>query len=57
MNASGLFDFRFVDRNEEQKSLNNFFQNVTKQTLWIKGNSGFGKTTFFNFAYNSWENY
>lgn len=57
MNASGLFDFRFVDRNEEQKSLNNFFQNVTKQTLWIKGNSGFGKTTFFNFVYNSWENY
>lgn len=57
MKTSELFDFQFVDRNKEQKVLNNFFQNRTEQTLWIKGNSGLGKTTFFNFVYSNWRNY
>lgn len=57
MRTPELFDFQFVDRNEERKILNNFFQNVTEQTLWIKGDSGLGKTTFFNYVYNNWRNY
>lgn len=57
METSELFNFQFVDRNKEQKILNNFFQNITEQTLWIKGDSGLGKTTFFNYVYENWTNY
>lgn len=57
MKTTELFDFRFVDRNKEQAILNNFFQNGAENTLWIKGESGLGKTTFFNFVYRNWKNY
>lgn len=57
MKTTELFDFRFVDRNKEQIILNNFFQSGADNTLWIKGKSGLGKTTFFNFVYSNWKNY
>ena len=37
MKTSDLFNFQFVDRSKEQKIINNFFQNITGKTLWIKG--------------------
>ena len=52
-----LFDFKFVDRENEQKILNNFFMNKMEKTLWIKGLSGMGKTTFFNYVYENWNEY
>lgn len=58
MKTTELFNFRFVDRVREQEELNSFFMNDTDNTLWIKGDSGFGKTTFFNYVYqNGWSNY
>ena len=57
MKTSDLFNFQFVDRSKEQKIINNFFQNITGKTLWIKGESGLGKTAFFNYVYNNWNNY
>lgn len=55
METLDLFKFRFVDRINEQRVFNNFFENKTEMTLWIKGNSGYGKTTFFNKAYDKWK--
>lgn len=57
MKTTELFDFRFVDRKREQEILNNFFENKTETTLWIKGDGGLGKTTFFNYVYNNWQKY
>ncbi len=58
MKTTELFNFRFVDRVREQEELNNFFMNKSDSTLWIKGDSGFGKTTFFNYVYqNKWTDY
>lgn len=47
MDTTELFEFCFVDREQERQILNNFFNNKQETTLWIKGASGFGKTTFF----------
>lgn len=58
MKTTELFNFRFVDRTYEREILNNFFMNKSEDTLWIKGNSGFGKTTFFNYVVgDKWKNY
>ena len=57
MDATQLFNFRFVDREHEREVLNNFFINNSESTLWIKGNSGIGKTTFFKYMYEKWNNY
>ena len=57
MKTTDLFNFRFVDRGREREILNAFFQNNTDNVLWIKGGSGFGKTTFFNYVYNNWKEF
>lgn len=57
MDTTELFKFRFVDRAYERQILNNFFINKSKNVLWIKGDSGLGKTTFFNYMYESWNDY
>lgn len=57
MNTTELFKFRFVDREYERKIINNFFLNKSDKTLWIKGDSGLGKTTFFNYMYDNWNSY
>ena len=61
MNTTELFKFRFVDREYERQILNNFFLNKSDKTLWIKGDSGLGKTTFFNYMYekkkSAWPHY
>lgn len=40
-----LFDFNFVDRNNERKTISNFInQKIDNNILWINGQSGVGKT-------------
>lgn len=50
MKSTELFDFRFVDRKKEKSIIEKFFSEHSGDTLWIKGGSGLGKTTFFNFV-------
>lgn len=50
MKTTELFNFRFVDRKKEQEKLKRFFADNLESTLWIKGKSGLGKTTFFNYV-------
>ena len=57
MKTTELFNFPFVDRTYERDIINNFFNNKSETTLWIKGASGFGKTTFFNYMYDNWDQY
>ena len=57
MDTTELFEFCFVDREQERQILNNFFNNKQETTLWIKGASGFGKTTFFNYMFEKWNQY
>lgn len=46
MKTTELFNFPFVDRTYERDIINNFFNNKSETTLWIKGASGFGKQHF-----------
>ena len=57
MNTTDLFKFQFVNRNREQDILNLFFSDKSENTLWIKGESGMGKTTFFNYVFKNWNEY
>lgn len=57
MKTTELFNFPFVDRIYERDAINNFFNIKKETTLWIKGSSGFGKTTFFNYMYENWNQY
>lgn len=57
MDTTELFEFCFVDREQERQILNNFFNNKQETTLWIKGASGLGKTTFFNYMFEKWNQY
>jgi len=57
MNTTELFNFRFVDREHERDIITNFFNNKKETTLWIKGSSGFGKTTFFNYMFENCNQY
>lgn len=57
MNTTELFKFRFVDREHERDIISNFFDNKKETTLWIKGASGFGKTTFFNYMFENCSQY
>lgn len=50
MKSTELFDFRFVDRKKERIIIEKFFSEHSGNTLWIKGSSGLGKTTFFNYV-------
>lgn len=50
MKSTELFDFRFVDRKKEKSIIEKFFSEHSGNTLWIKGGSGLGKTTFFNYV-------
>lgn len=50
MKSIDLFDFRFVDRKNEKNIVENFFSEHSGNTLWIKGASGLGKTTFFKYV-------
>lgn len=50
MKSTELFDFRFVDRKKEKMIIEKFFSEHSGNTLWIKGGSGLGKTTFFNYV-------
>ena len=43
---TGLFQFEFVDRQNEQAILNNFLCNHFSKVLWIYGKSGTGKSFF-----------
>lgn len=50
MKSTELFAFKFVDRKREKNIIEKFFSEHSGNTLWIKGGSGFGKTTFFNYV-------
>lgn len=50
MKSTELFDFRFVDRKKEKNIIEKFFSEHSGNTLWIKGDSGMGKTTFFKYV-------
>lgn len=50
MKSTELFDFRFVDREKERIIIEKFFSEDCGNTLWIKGDRGLGKTTFFNYV-------
>lgn len=50
MKTTDLFEFRFVDREYEQKKLEVFLSKHSKSTLWIKGKRGLGKTEFFHYV-------
>lgn len=57
MNTTDLFNFRFVDRNNEQFRFKKFFENSNGNVLWIRGNRGLGKTTFVNFMMKEYPEY
>lgn len=57
MDTTDLFKFRFVDREHERQILNNYFNNKQETILWIRGDSGFGKTTFFSYVFEKWNQY
>lgn len=57
MDTTELFKFKFVDRIEEQEKLNKFFREESENTLWIKGERGMGKTTFFHYVFKKWSEY
>lgn len=50
MKSIELFDFRFVDRKKEKNIVEKFFSEHSGNTLWIKGDSGLGKTTFLKYV-------
>lgn len=50
MKTTELFNFRFVDREKEKIIIKKFFSEHTGNTLWLRGGSGLGKTTFFNYV-------
>lgn len=54
MDTTDLFNFRFVDREYERDIFDNFFLNKKGSTLWIQGDRGLGKTTFFHDAFKKW---
>lgn len=51
MKNTELFDFQFVDREKERNISKKFFSDKSENTLWIKGASGYGKTTFFKYVF------
>lgn len=57
MNTTDLFNFRFVDRDNERKKFKKFFENSEENVLWVKGKRGFGKTTFINFMLEEYPQY
>lgn len=57
MNTTDLFNFRFVDRDNERKKFKKFFKNSEENVLWVKGKRGFGKTTFINFMLEEYPQY
>ena len=57
MKTTELFEFRFVDREDEQKKLNAFLSQYNDNALWIRGNSGFGKTKFFHYVLDRHKEY
>jgi len=57
MNNTQLFDFSFVDRTNERVVFKEFFKNKVEKTLWINGDRGVGKTTFFSYLFNDWKDY
>lgn len=57
MKTTDLFNFRFVDRNNEQHRFKRFFENSGGNILWIRGQRGLGKTTFVNFMMKEYPEY
>ena len=54
MKNTELFDFQFVDREKERNISKKFFSDKSENTLWIKGASGYGKTTFFKYVFTNY---
>lgn len=50
MNTTELFNFYFVNRDNERNILKDFMSDANGASLWIKGNRGFGKTEFFHYS-------
>lgn len=50
MNTTELFNFYFVNRENERNTLKDFMSDANGVSLWIKGNRGFGKTEFFRYS-------
>lgn len=49
MNTTDLFNFKFVDREDERKKFDSYFRHWEENVLWIKGNRGYGKTQLVNY--------
>ena len=47
MHTTELFNFRFVDRENERKKFELFFEEKKEVALWIRGARGLGKSFFF----------
>lgn len=57
MNTTELFDFYFVNRENERNVLKDFMSDANGISLWIRGDRGFGKTEFFHYGINHQNKY
>lgn len=51
MTTANVFDFQFVDRDNERIAFKDFISKNDGDFLWIKGARGFGKTEFLNYEF------
>lgn len=57
MNTTELFDFNFVDRTDERVKMEKFLSNSNNDVLWISGKRGLGKTKFFQYVFQGYNNF
>lgn len=57
MTTVNLFDFQFVDRDNERIAFKDFISKNDGNFLWIKGARGFGKTEFLNYEFEKQKNF